>query len=182
VQPLFKRRKTENIDQLIVVLIPQLRSYARSLTHEKDLADDLVQDCLQRAYEKIHQWQSGSNLRAWLFTIMHNLYVSNLRRILNGPNFTPLEYSNNQIDNASLKEQCPDVHSDVRDLETALLALSTEHREIVHLVCVEELSYEEVAKILDIVVGTVMSRLSRARKHLRNFMNDDGNLNIRRIK
>ena len=152
-------------------LIPQLRSYARSLLRRKDAADDLVQDCLQRALEKVHLWQRGSNMRAWLFTIMHNIHANNARRYYQGPAFVSSEQDGDIVYQESATSTGSDeLAMEMRDLESALNSLTPEQREIIHLVGVEELSYNEVASILNIPVGTVMSRLHRAREQLRVLM------------
>lgn len=169
-----------NDPQSVVEFIPQLRSYARSLTRRRDSADDLVQDCLKRALENLDRWQSGTNMRAWLFTIMHNIHISNARRYQSGPHFVaddqhhtgaPIDGSNDV-----------DVATDMRDLENALESLSVEQREIIHLVAGQDLSYAEVASVLQIPMGTVMSRLHRAREQLRYHMYGENNATLRRVK
>lgn len=183
---MLKSVRSGAIDQMIVGLIPQLRSYARALTHDKDRADDLLQDCLQRALERLHQWEPGSNMRAWLFTIMHNLHASYAKRFNNGPQFINMDQP---IDSISRNVDCVNAEepsSQLQDLEQALSQLSAEHREIIHLVCVEDMKYEEVARILNIAVGTVMSRLYRAREQLRTLMygddKGDSSPGLRRVK
>jgi RNA polymerase sigma-70 factor (ECF subfamily) len=153
---------------LIEVEIPRLRRYARYLTGEAERADDLVQDCLARALEKLHLWQAGTNMRAWLFTIMHNLHVSNVRRAQRRPQSCEVTPENpgpptlgNQFDNVQLRE-----------LSDALDRISGEHREVLLLVVVEGMAYQDAAEVLDIAVGTVRSRLSRARDALREALKD----------
>jgi RNA polymerase sigma-70 factor (ECF subfamily) len=141
----------------IVAEIPRLRRYARALTGNGHQADDLVQDTLERALEKWRLWQPGRELRPWLFSIMHNLHVDGRRREhrvdFRADDELPLPVQRaNQQDGLEL-----------RDLDRALALLPPDQREVLLLVALEELSYGEVAKTLNIPQGTVMSRLSRAR-------------------
>jgi RNA polymerase sigma-70 factor (ECF subfamily) len=148
--------------QRLVDLIPRLRRYARALVGERAGADDLVQDTLERAWSKLHLWRSGSDLRAWLFTIMHNVHVNQVR-------------SRRAAATLPLDEDLPDTPVrasqadmlEVRDIETALKRLPVEQREVLLLVALEHLSYQQTAEALGIPIGTVMSRLSRARERLR---------------
>ncbi len=141
----------------IVAEIPRLRRYARALTGNGDLADDLVQDTLERALGKWRLWQQSRELRPWLFSIMHNLHVDGRRREhrvdFRDTDDLPLPAQRaNQQDSLEL-----------RDLDRALALLPPDQREVLLLVGLEELSYAEVARALNIPQGTVMSRLSRAR-------------------
>ena len=149
----------------LVDQIPRLRRYARALTGDRWAADDLVQDTLERACNKWRLWQSGSDLRAWLFTLMHNLFASQMRRA------SP----RNMIDVDELHElRGPDGQQDqMIDLQRCLLQLPPDQRAVLLLVALEDLSYAQVAKVLAIPVGTVMSRLSRARFHLHELMEQD---------
>ena len=163
----------------IVEHIPRLRRYARALMRGDVLAaDDLVQDCLERALSRLHGWQKGSDLRAWLFTIMHNLYVNQVRRSVNGPQFVALPEEEppstipTNIESAITLDQ----------LQQALEWLSPEQREILILVAVEGLRYADVAAILNIPAGTVMSRLSRARRQLRSVLAQEHTPSLRRVK
>lgn len=165
-----------------MTFVPQLRSYARSLLRDKDLADDLVQDCVQRAIEKLHLWRPESDLRAWLFTIMHNIFVSQIRRNAAAPTFVSSDDPENDFEQYYGVASQHETQTDMHKLEAAMTRLSNEHREVIHLVCIEEMTYDEVAKILDVPVGTVMSRLSRAREALRKLMYDNGAPNLRRVK
>ena len=148
----------------IVTHIPRLRRYARALANDRYLADDLIQDTLERAWNKYHLWRPGSDLRAWLFAIMHNVFVNQMR--------------GRRIDVEPLTGETPvipvrDMQSDgleLADLRRAMSRLSIEHREILLLVAVEQMKYEEVSRTLGVPVGTVMSRLSRARERLRQHL------------
>lgn len=145
--------------------IPRLRRYARALTGTREAADDLVQDTLERAWSKFGMWRPGSDLRAWLFSIMHNVHINQLK-------------SRRADREQSLDDDAPEIpvqaiHNhvlEVRDLASAMSELPHEQREILLLVGLEQLSYEEVAKALNVPLGTVMSRLSRGREKLRRLM------------
>jgi RNA polymerase sigma-70 factor (ECF subfamily) len=150
----------------LLVEIPRLRRYARALIGNRAAADDLVQDTLERAWARCALWRAGSDLRAWLFSIMHNLRVDQLRR----PNLP-----SHSIDEDDFEVPTRATQSDrleVRDLESALRQLPDEQREVLLLVALEDLSYAEVAGTLGIPVGTVMSRLARGRERLRRLMEE----------
>ncbi len=146
-------------------LIPRLRRYARALTGDRGAADDLVQDTLERAWTKLHLWRRGSDLRAWLFTIMHNVHVNQIRARASGATVSFDE----EIADAPVRATQSDL-LEVRDIDTALSRLSLEHREVLLLVALERLSYDEAARTLGIPIGTVMSRLARARERLRSLL------------
>jgi RNA polymerase sigma-70 factor, ECF subfamily len=151
------------VHRLIEGEIPRLRRYARALTRSADGADDLVQETLMRALNKLHLWQPGTDLRAWLFTIMHNQHVNMVRRaVRDGANFD-IE----QMSAALVATTDPTASRQMRELEKALSRLRDEQREVILLVGLEGMSYEAAAQILDVPVGTVRSRLSRARDALR---------------
>ena len=152
-----------------VQYIPRLRRYARALTGDRSRADDLVQDTLERALVKFHLWQPGSDLRAWLFTIMHNVYVNQLRAQPAGLTAG--------LDDEAIQVAVRPTQSDlleVHDLQAALLHLPEEQREVLLLVGLEQMTYEETAGVLGIPIGTVMSRLSRARERLRALLAGGG--------
>ena len=152
--------------RLIVAEIPRLRRYARVLTRDREAADDLVQDCLERAWSRFHLWRRRDNLRAWLFTIMHNLHANHVRRAKSRPVTT-------SIDLSDVSQRLPSIRPaqedglETRGLAAALDQLPDEQRAVLVLVALEQFSYEEAARVLDIPIGTVMSRLSRARDRLR---------------
>ena len=147
----------------IVELIPRLRRYARALAGDRPAADDLVQDTLERAWSKLHLYRRGTDLRAWLFTVMHNVYV-NQRRAARV--------------NVPLDEDMPELAQPVRevdtlvlrDLDAAIRRLPPDQREVLLLVALEDMSYAEAAETLGIPIGTVMSRLARAREKLRAML------------
>jgi len=143
--------------------IPRLRRYARALVGDRMLADDLVQDTLERALAKHHLWRPGSDLRAWLFSIMHGVYVNQVRA--RKPMTLPLDESRDATARAEAPERL-----EIRDLEAALAQLPEEQRAVVLLVGLEELTYADAARALGVPIGTVMSRLSRGRERLRQLL------------
>ena len=146
-----------------IEFIPRLRRYARALTADRTRADDLVQDTLERALVKYHLWRPGSDLRAWLFTIMHNVYINQVRANAVGGITTALDDETVQ---PAIRATQTD-RLEVRDLQAALLRIPEDQREVLLLIALEQLTYEEAAGVLGIPIGTVMSRLSRARERLR---------------
>lgn len=152
----------------LVAAIPRLRRYARVLTGDVNRADDLVQETLARSWEKRRLWAAGSDLRAWMFTIMHNLFVN--QRAL-----TLREARNVSIDDegdAGMPMELPvgasqHVRVELIEVLRELGRLPPDQREVLVLAAIEEMRYEEIARVLAIPVGTVMSRLSRARERLR---------------
>jgi RNA polymerase sigma-70 factor (ECF subfamily) len=148
----------------ILAEIPRLRRYARALLGDRAAADDLVQDTLERAWSRLHQWRAGSDMRAWLFGIMHNLRVDQLRR----PRLSTQSIDADEFELPTRPTQTDAL--ELRDLESALGHLADEQREILLLVALEEVSYADVAAMLGIPIGTVMSRLSRGRERLRRIM------------
>ncbi len=145
--------------------IPRLRRYARALTGDSARADDLVQDTLERALIKLHLWRPGSDLRAWLFTVMHNLYINQLRK-QDGRSTAALDEEALQLAEQPVQTDM----LELRDLQAMLLRLPEEQREVLLMVALEQMTYEETAGVLGIPVGTVMSRLSRARERLRSLL------------
>lgn len=146
--------------------IPRLRRYARALTRSTDRADDLVQETLLRAIAKEHLWQPGTDIRAWLFTIMHNHYVNMVRRAIRDEATVDIE----QISSSLVAVTDPTSSRQLRELERALGCLPSEQREVILLVGLEGLSYEAAAQVLSVPVGTVRSRLSRGREALRRLL------------
>ena len=164
-----------NEAERLVELIPRLRRYARALVGDRAGADDLVQDTLERAWAKLHLYRRGTDLRAWLFTVMHNVHVNRVRaaRVTD-----------------TLEEEMPELAQRasqgdallVRDLDRAIARLPSEQRAVLLLVTLEEMSYETVARTLEIPIGTVMSRLSRAREKLRAMMLGQGAARLKVVK
>ncbi|NWG86792.1 MAG: RNA polymerase sigma factor [Hydrogenophilaceae bacterium] len=155
--------------------IPRLRRYARALTGDVARADDLVQDTLERALVKLDLWRPGSDLRAWLFTMMHNLFINQIRAGDQAhcelDEAADLPVSGGQADALA-----------VRDIHAALAKLSSEQREVILLVGLEQFSYAEAARVLGLPIGTVMSRLSRARERLRGHLDGQAVLKLQVVK
>lgn len=157
--------------------IPRLRRYALALLRDRARADDLVQDTLERGLRKIALWRRGSDLRAWLFAVMHNVYVNQMRAASAQSRAAPIEFDIDAPAHAAVDEAAI-----ARDLLSALDRLAPEQREVILLVGLEQLSYEETARVLGVPAGTVMSRLSRARERLRALMNGETAPPLRRVK
>ncbi|RXZ36784.1 RNA polymerase sigma factor [Oxalobacteraceae bacterium CAVE-383] len=141
--------------------LPSLRRYARALVGDRNSADDLVQDTLERGWRKLATRQRDGDMRAWLFTIMHNLHIDSYRKPA---------IATEAIDDDTIFPDAAGDHTQglqLREMDRALAALPVEQREILLLVALEQMSYEQVAATLDVPIGTVMSRLSRARERLR---------------
>jgi RNA polymerase sigma factor (sigma-70 family) len=158
--------------QLIEPVIPSLRRYARTFVRDPGAADDLVQDTLERAISRWHQRRSDAAARTWLFTILHNLAVNHLRRAARRGRELPLD------DAGESDVAVPSTQEDAlrhEDILAAVAQLPDEQRGILLLVSIEGVSYAEAAQILDIPVGTVMSRLSRARARLLRLVEEQGN-------
>ena len=166
-------------ERLLIAEIPALRRYARVLSRDFSLADDLVQECLARAVASRRLWISERGMRPWLFTILHNIFIDSLRRQSGS---IDAERSDSNRENIAA-EQDADLLCALSDFEQALYQLSPEQREVLVLVGLEQMSYREVAKVTGVAVGTVMSRLSRAREMLARGL--DGipqSANLQRIK
>jgi len=144
--------------------VPRLRRYARALAGNRDDADDLVQDTLERAWSRASLWRGVADMRGWLFSIMHNLHVDALRR--------------GRLATVPLSEDTPEGIAPppqaerlaVLDLQAALDRLPLEQREVLLLVALEDMAYADIARTLGIPLGTVMSRLSRGRERLRALL------------
>ena len=154
--------------RLIEQEVPRLRRYARALTRDIGQADDLVQSCLVRALAKEHLWQPGSNLRAWIMTVLHNLHINRIRRLIR------------EQDNASVASVCPalaqtepSARLDLLDVERAIGKLPELQRRVILLIGLEGMRYDEAAQILSIPIGTIRSRIARARQTLRELLERD---------
>ncbi|MCX2865604.1 sigma-70 family RNA polymerase sigma factor [Paucibacter sp. PLA-PC-4] len=151
-------------DQQLLTWLPRLRRYARALVNDRDDADDLVQDTLERAWAKSGLWGGVADMRAWLFSIMHNLHVDGVRRP--------------RLHTVTMDDDTPEVPVAARqgerlavlDLQAALDLLPVQQKEVLLLVALEDMAYADVAQALGIPIGTVMSRLSRGRERLRGLM------------
>ena len=152
--------------------IPALRRYARALTRDGDVADDLVQDTLVRALRAEHLFLGG-DVRSWLYTILTNLNRNRLRSLSRRPTLMPIE------DNDAVELAGPEAGG--RDIERALATLVDEQRAALLLVVLEGLTYREVAQVQGVPIGTVMSRLARARAQVKAYL-DGLRPQLRRVK
>lgn len=168
---MLNREQAQAIEQEI----PSLERYARSLTRDPDSAEDLVQESLLRAVSRIHQFQPGTNLRAWLFTILRNLYSDAMRRKQRQGPTVPIEEWDSRVKSPAEQPRA----LEFRDFRRAFFRLPAVDQEILLLVGVEGLSYEEAAESLDVALGTVKSRLFRARERLRQSELDLGGMQAR---
>ena len=156
--------------------IPALRRYAFALVRDHEAADDLVQDCLERALSRWYLRRPEGDLRAWLFTILRNLYINAYRARKRRGTGTAAGDTHPSV----APEQ--EAGLQARDVLAAIDQLPEEQKSLLLLIGVENLSYEQAARVLAIPVGTVMSRLSRARQRLRTFMEDGCAPLLRRVK
>ena len=162
--------------------IPRLRRYARALTGSRESADDLVQDALERAWTKRALWRPDSNLRAWLFAVMHNVFVNGVKRTRPMASLDALNEESNVEPAAS--SASAETDAALREMQSALARLPVEQRQVVLLVGLEQFTYAEAAEVLEVPIGTVMSRLSRGRDRLRQLLDEEpgGHGALRRVK
>ena len=156
----------DDLRQRIEREIPRLRRYARALTRDVVAADDLVQDGLARGLAKLHLFKEGTDLRAWLFTILHNQYVNQVRRAVREGAAVSVSETEPSLTTAADQGK----RLELRDLDRALARLPEDQRTVILLVGLEGMPYEAVAEIVGIPVGTVRSRLWRGREALRHLM------------
>jgi RNA polymerase sigma-70 factor (ECF subfamily) len=159
--------------------LPYLRRFARALSGDAALADDLVQDCLERAINKSHLYDPSRPLRAWLYAVLRNLFISGLRR--DGRSMV-VKAVDELVDGEDQVPPAQEERMSVDLVGQALDRLSPQHREVIVLVGIEEMSYRDVAEITGVPLGTVMSRLSRAREQLRGILEQRGHSVLRRVK
>jgi RNA polymerase sigma-70 factor, ECF subfamily len=158
--------------------VPHLRRFALALTGDASLADDLVQDCIEQALRKQHLFDETRKLRSWLFAILRNLYISGLRRNSRGK-LVSLEID---VASASGKLHEQEAHLALADVKSAIARMPPLYREVLLLIALEGMSYREVSEITGVPVGTVMSRLARARAGLRVLLGENGTSGLRRVK
>ena len=161
--PAQKRALDTSLHRQIEALIPRLRRYARALTRDAVAADDLVQESLTRALGKMHLWQEGTDLRAWLFTILHNQHVTFTRRQARERGSIKLQSSCLSLALAPVQT----ARVQLRDLDRAIAKLPEEQRSVILLVGLEGMRYDEAAAVTNLPVGTVRSRVARGRESLR---------------
>ena len=168
--------RMSRFDALIGSHIPHLRRYARALTGEAARADDLVQDTLERAWIKFHLWKPTLELRPWLFTIMHNIYVNQIRASARHDvsALSPADELPARANQSDMLE--------VGDIAQCLTRLPLEQREVLLLVSLEDMNYAQVAQILSIPLGTVTSRLARGRARLKAMLDGDPRAELKVVK
>ena len=142
--------------------IPMLRRYARSLCRNADNADDLVQECLVRAIAKIETWKPGTNLKAWLIVILRNLFLNECRRAKR----QRISLDELAVSDTPRSPARQEANLKIAEVENALMSLSADHREVLTLVVIQGMTYEQTAHILDVTMGTIKSRLWRARSRM----------------
>lgn len=161
VVPAATAAETEALKSDLIALMPALRAYARSLCPNQATADDMVQEALVKALDNLHRFQIGTSLRAWVFTILRNTYYTALRK------------SRREVEDADgvhaarlCERPSQDSVVDLEDFKRAFQLLSDDHREVLMLIGAAGLSYEEVAEICQCAIGTIKSRVNRARAKL----------------
>jgi RNA polymerase sigma-70 factor, ECF subfamily len=154
----------ESVEGRLVAFLPNLRRFAISLCGSRDIADDLVQAACERAIANADRFDPGTRFDAWMFRILRNLWIDQLRRQKTAG---PQEDISERVDIAGVSgEKVVEAILTLKSVQQAIAELADEQREVLLLVCVEELSYRETAEVLGIPIGTVMSRLARARRNL----------------
>lgn len=156
--------KTEQLQTGLIELLPELRRFAYSLTCDRDAADDLTQSALERALTKAAAWDSSRPLKFWVFRIARNLWLDQLRAEKVRGNTEDID--DEGVDIADDRLAAMHTTQELREVTDKMRELPEDQRAVLVLVAVEGYSYKEAAELLDIPVGTVMSRLSRARKTL----------------
>ena len=159
--------------------LPHLRRFARALAGDAALADDLVQDCIERALRKGHLYDPARPLRAWLFAVLRNLFISGLRR---DHRSTVVKTVDDLADGEGAVRAEQEDRLSANLVAQALDRLPAQHREVIVLVGLEEMSYRDAAEVIGVPVGTVVSRLARARSALRQILEDRGHTVLRRVK
>lgn len=163
----------------LIAEIPHLRRYALALVRNPDGADDLVQNCLERALNKFHLWQSDRDLRPWLFSIMHNLYIDTVRHQSRRGVSVALDDAQDLPSHSANQEDRLNAKAVLNEIDR----LPQKHKDVLILIGINELSYAQAAKVLGIPTGTLMSRLNRARVSLRKNLNMETRKSmIRRVK
>jgi len=166
----------DEIGRRMTACLSSLRRYAHALIGDRTAADDLVQDTFDRAWGRIASWRDGTDMRPWLFSIMHNLHVDQVRR----PRLATVPVEDEALDIA-----VRDTHHDnleLRDLDAALRRLPDEQREVLLLVALEEMSYAEAAEVLGISPGNVASRLCRGREKLRAILEEQKTRSLKVVR
>ncbi|MDH3714429.1 MAG: RNA polymerase sigma factor [Gammaproteobacteria bacterium] len=168
----------DRFERQLITHMPRLRRYAWALKGSRERADDLVQDCLARALSRRHLWIRAKGMRPWLFTIMHNIHVNDVSRDARAPQ----EMAVDDFDHLADTRVGSEGHQALEEIDQALQRLSPEHREIVLLVGLEQMPYKEASIVLDVPIGTVMSRLARAREQLREQLFESNIVGVTKIR
>jgi RNA polymerase sigma-70 factor (ECF subfamily) len=159
--------------------VPALRRYASALLRDRQEADDLVHECLVRALDRLHTLRNDAEMRPWLFAILHNLHVSRARRRRARGQPLSIDTAAGQALAAPPRQE---EHLRVQDVVRAVERLPEDHRAVLLLVAVEDLSYAEAARVLGVPVGTVMSRVARARERLRRDTEGGPSPEVKRVR
>jgi RNA polymerase sigma-70 factor (ECF subfamily) len=160
---------SQSIHEQIVALLPRLRRFARNLTRNPHDADDVVQIAVERALTRLDQWRSGARLDSWMFKIVRNAWIDELRsRGRRGKIFLAAEAGENIGTDSMARE------TELLSVQSAMARLPEDQREAVSLVLVEGLPYREAAEVLDVPIGTLTSRLARGREALQAMLGTEG--------
>jgi RNA polymerase sigma-70 factor (ECF subfamily) len=174
-----EQRDRDDVKWLIAREIPHLRRYARALVHDRSLADDLVQDCLERAIRKRHLWKRHGSIRSWLYRVLYNVFLNQRTQRTRILRQTPIESLQSAPSVPARQEQ----QMACRDISDAMGLLPSEQRAAIALTAIEGLSYDEAAQALDIPIGTLRSRVSRGRDRLRVlYVQPENPIRLRRVK
>lgn len=163
----------------LIAEIPHLRRFARSLCGDASLADDLVQDCIERALKKSHLYDAAKPLRAWLYAVLRNIHVSNWR---SNVKHTSSKNIDDLIDGEGATRAEQEDNFSTSLITEALDKLPAQQREVLVLISLEEVSYKQASEIIGVPIGTIMSRLSRARSLLKDILEERGTTVLRRVK
>lgn len=163
----------------LIAEIPHLRRFARSLCGDASLADDLVQDCIERALKKSHLYDATKPLRAWLYAVLRNIHVSNWR---SNVKHTSSKNIDDLIDGEGATRAEQEDNFSTSLITEALDKLPAQQREVLVLISLEEVSYKQASEIIGVPIGTIMSRLSRARSLLKDILEERGTTVLRRVK
>jgi RNA polymerase sigma-70 factor, ECF subfamily len=160
---------SENVHEQIVALLPRLRRFARNLTRNPHDADDVVQIAVERALVKLEQWRSDARLDSWMFKIVRNAWIDEIRSRGRRDKIFLAEEAGENVGESSI-----DRETDLMSAQSAVASLPEDQRAAVSLVLVEGLPYKEAADVLDIPIGTLTSRLARAREALQAMLEPEG--------
>ena len=166
-----------SFEERLIAELPALRRYGRVLCREREAAEDLLQDCVERALRRRHLWRRPGNFRAWLFRIMHNIHANDVRWRARRPRSVALEEGH-----TGAAAPVQELRAEVGQTLAALDQLGDDQRQLLVLIAVEGFSYRETARILALPEGTVMSRMARARERLLDIRDGQARDRVRRIK